>query len=200
MFQPATWIQGRVKPSCRSGLDLSNRVSIQMDRPKVTSDGEPAPSSAGRSSCPDGMKSRTSTPTSGKKVTRIRGLVIKFMFTPRSCQCHMSNVKDMTPDVRLLELFQQQIAKNNDNTEQDRQRIDCAQNRSAGGADRPETRRVRLPRPLAMASMNCWSTRRSSTVLESQLYVPAMTLSWNQSCQKRHRSRPPGSGRCPHSG
>src|SRR5450759_2333680 len=107
MFQPATWIQGRVKPSCRSGLDLSNRVSIQMDRPKVASE---ATSAVQRRAffLSDGMKSKASTPTRGKKVTKMRGLEIKFMFTPQSRQT--SKVKDKTLGVRLSILFQQEIA------------------------------------------------------------------------------------------
>ena len=78
MFQPATWIQGRVRPSCRSGLDLANMVSIQMDRPKVTREVASAVQRS-RFFFSEGMNSRASTPTSGKKVTMFRGLVIKSM-------------------------------------------------------------------------------------------------------------------------
>ena len=95
MFQPATWIQGRLTDQLQGpvGCLQPNRVSIQMDRPKVARVVASAVQRS-RSFLPDGRKSKTSTPTSGKKVTRIRGLVIKSIFTPV-----MSNVNGRTPDV-----------------------------------------------------------------------------------------------------
>jgi hypothetical protein len=60
-------------------LDALNWVNIQMDRQKVASD---AIRAVQRKAffLSAGMKSRASTPTSGKKVTRMRGFNKKFIF------------------------------------------------------------------------------------------------------------------------
>src|SRR5512141_1868689 len=99
MFHPATVIQLYCATSCRLTFDALNWPNTQSDRANTTRD---VPSATQRITffLSLGMKSRTSTPTSGKKVINVRGCRKKFMFDPR-----------------FYELFQNEISDDKDNAQ-----------------------------------------------------------------------------------
>ena len=107
MFHPATVIQSYWATSCRSGLEGLNIASTQSEMPNVT---RLMISAVQRkaSFLSLGMKNKISTPTSGKKVRRVRGCRKKF------------HVLSSMPSVGngYGSLFQNQITDDKDNAQQ----------------------------------------------------------------------------------
>ena len=72
MFQPATWIQGRLMTICNPGLPELNCANMAMEMPKVIVEATSATQRAAFF-CSALRKTITTAPSSGKNVTRVRG-------------------------------------------------------------------------------------------------------------------------------